>query len=52
LLVKWKEDLADDLFVLNSIWDNIVEIRGKNDNKLNNLKSLIQGKIENPIENL
>jgi SNF2 family DNA or RNA helicase len=48
-VLKWKEDLADDLFVLNSIWDNIVEIRGKNDNKLNNLKSLIQGKIENPI---
>jgi SNF2 family DNA or RNA helicase len=48
-VLKWKEDLADDLFVLNSIWDNIVEIRGKNDNKLNNLKNLIQGKIENPI---
>ena len=48
-VLKWKEDLADDLFVLNSIWDNIVEIRGKYDNKLNNLKNLIQGKIENPI---
>jgi hypothetical protein len=29
-----------DLFVLNSIWDNIVEIRGKNDNKLNKDGSL------------
>ncbi len=48
-VLKWKEDLSDDLIVLNSIWDKIVEIRGKNDNKLNNLKNLIQGKIENPI---
>ena len=48
-VLKWKEDLTDDLLVLNSIWNNVVEIRGVNDNKLSNLKDLIKGKIENPI---
>lgn len=46
---KWKEDLSSDLFVLQNILDQIDVVRGDQDLKLSNLKSLISEKINNPI---
>ncbi|MFO0507666.1 MAG: SNF2-related protein [bacterium] len=31
---KWREDLSEDLAVLNLLWGSIVDVRGKNDFKL------------------
>jgi superfamily II DNA or RNA helicase len=46
---KWNEDLNEDLFILNHLRTNIVNIRGKNDSKLQNLISLLDNKIQNPF---
>lgn len=46
---KWREDLQEDLFILNDLWDKIVDIRGKNDKKLQNLIEQVDRKIQNPL---
>jgi len=46
---KWTEDLNEDLFVLNQIKSNIFEIKGEKDTKLQDLFSLLDKKITNPI---
>jgi len=46
---KWKEDLNEDLYILNSLLTNIVDIRGKKDYKLQQLVTLMERKIVNPF---
>lgn len=46
---KWKEDLEEDLFVLNQVLSNIEDVHGDTDNKLQDLIRLMDSKIENPI---
>lgn len=46
---KWGEDLKEDLFLLEQLWSEIVDIRGVNDLKLQKLKDTITHKIENPL---
>lgn len=46
---KWSEDLNADLAILDSLWKQIVDIRGEKDSKLQKLISLIDDKIENPF---
>ncbi len=46
---KWREDLKEDLVILHHLWDNIVDIRGEKDTKLQHLKSIIDDKIEKPF---
>ena len=46
---KWKEDLLEDLSVLNVLWGEIVDIHGGKDAKLQKLISLIENKINNPF---
>ena len=46
---RWKEDLSEDLEILNTLWNSVVDIRGKRDMKLQNIISLLGGKIEQPL---
>lgn len=46
---KWREDLTEDLTVLNDLWSNIVDIRGKKDSKLQHFISLLNAKINEPF---
>lgn len=46
---KWSEDLNDDLAILNQIWNEIVDIRGDKDVKLQKLIQLIDDKIKHPF---
>ena len=46
---KWSEDLNEDLVILHQLWSDIVDIRGENDTKLQNLISLLDDKIDNPL---
>lgn len=46
---KWREDLSEDLEVLNNLWSNIVDIRGEKDTKLQHLISLLDRKIQQPF---
>ena len=46
---KWQEDLDHDLAILNGLWGNIVDIRGKNDYKLQQLISLLDKKLTSPF---
>lgn len=46
---KWEEDLSQDLEILSSIWNKIVNIKGKSDYKLQQLIGLIENKIQYPI---
>ncbi|WP_226333112.1 SNF2-related protein [Echinicola marina] len=46
---KWKEDLNEDLFLLHRIWSKIVDIRGKDDFKLQQLIELLDKKIKQPF---
>jgi hypothetical protein len=48
---KWKEDLSDDLEILHGLWDEVVEIRGEKDRKLQDLRELLISKIERPTNN-
>lgn len=48
-ITRWKEDLSADLFVLESLIQDITSLIGDNDSKLQNLKQIICNKIENPI---
>ncbi|MDH7913474.1 helicase-related protein [Winogradskyella sp. SYSU M77433] len=46
---KWREDLSEDLSILNNLWSNIVDIRGEKDTKLQHLVSLLDKKIQSPF---
>jgi hypothetical protein len=46
---KWREDLSEDLAVLNHLWSNIVDIRGEKDTKLQQLISLLDKKVQEPF---
>ena len=46
---KWKEDLSEDLVILNQLWSNIVDIWGQKDFKLQQLIALIETKINTPL---
>lgn len=46
---KWKEDLSEDLEILNQIWGDVVDIRGQKDFKLQKLIGLLDQKITNPF---
>lgn len=46
---RWKEDLSEDLLVLNQLWSDIVDIRGENDYKLQQLITLLDKKISQPF---
>jgi SNF2 family DNA or RNA helicase len=46
---KWQEDLNEDLTVLNMLWSSIVDVRSKNDYKLQQLITLLDEKISNPF---
>jgi SNF2 family DNA or RNA helicase len=46
---KWKEDLTEDLEVLNLLWSNIVDITGEKDEKLQRLIGLLNNKIQEPF---
>lgn len=47
--IKWKEDLNSDKENINLILSQIKEIYHKKDDKLEELKSIISNKVENPI---
>jgi SNF2 family DNA or RNA helicase len=46
---KWQEDLNSDLAILNMLWRSVVEIRGKDDYKLQQLISLLDKKVTQPF---
>lgn len=46
---RWKEDLSEDLEILNKLWSSVVEVRGEKDSKLQNLIQLLGAKIEEPL---
>ncbi|CAH8289136.1 SNF2 family DNA or RNA helicase [Mariniflexile fucanivorans] len=46
---KWREDLSEDLFILNNLWSDVVDIIGEKDTKLQSLKTLINNKVEKPF---
>ncbi|MRJ10345.1 ATP-dependent helicase [Ornithobacterium rhinotracheale] len=46
---KWQEDLNEDLSILNIIWENIEDLVGKEDTKLQYLLRLLDEKIETPF---
>ena len=46
---KWREDLNEDLIILSSLWSSIVDISGEKDTKLQKLISLLDSKIQNPL---
>ena len=46
---RWKEDLSEDLEILNKLWNSIVDVRGDNDSKLQNVIQLLGAKIEKPL---
>lgn len=48
-VTKWSEDLIADLVILTDLLLEIEPIPGDNDLKLSHLKSIIEGKIGNPI---
>jgi SNF2 family DNA or RNA helicase len=48
---RWREDLSEDLTVLNLLWNNVVGLSGAKDTKLQRLISLLDNKIQNPFNN-
>lgn len=48
-ITQWREDLDADLEILDQLWNRIVDIRGEEDAKLQELTSLIKNKINNPF---
>lgn len=46
---KWREDLTEDLNLLNELWENVSEIKGDNDPKFQRFVKLLDLKINNPI---
>jgi SNF2 family DNA or RNA helicase len=47
--MKWKEDLQQDLTILNGIWSSIIDVRGKDDVKLREMTRLLDEKITHPF---
>lgn len=47
--VRWKEDLAEDLYLLQALWRSIEAVKGSEDAKLVHLIELLENKIRNPI---
>jgi SNF2 family DNA or RNA helicase len=48
-VIRWYEDLSADLAVLNSLYDDVRNIKGERDLKLQRLKENISAKIQNPL---
>lgn len=46
---KWQEDLEEDLAILSKIWEEVVDIRGDRDFKLQQLIQRIDEKIKHPF---
>lgn len=46
---RWREDLSEDQKVLQVLWDDIVDITGEKDAKLQRLIKLLNDKIEDPF---
>ncbi|WP_197428305.1 DEAD/DEAH box helicase [Phnomibacter ginsenosidimutans] len=46
---RWKEDLSADLSILHSLWSGVVDVRGKEDYKLQKLIQLLDDKISSPF---
>lgn len=46
---RWKEDLEEDLVVLDKVLKSIQHVHGDSDNKLQELIQLMDSKIKNPI---
>jgi hypothetical protein len=46
---RWREDLAEDLHVLDQLRNRVADIRAEKDTKLQNLISLLEGKINKPF---
>ena len=47
--IRWQQDLEEDLILLNSLLSKTRNITAQKDNKLQNLKKIIENKIKNPI---
>lgn len=48
-VIRWNEDLAADLAVLDSLFNDVRNIKGEKDLKLQRLKERISEKIQNPL---
>lgn len=48
-LVRWKQDLEEDLELLKNLLEDAVKVNSQRDAKLANLKEIITEKIENPF---
>jgi len=46
---RWKEDLSADLAILEKLRDEVIDIKGKSDSKLEDLKERISTKVQNPL---
>ncbi len=49
--LRWKSDLTDDKLILETLLSSLVQITSEHDNKLNELKAILDDKINNPINN-
>lgn len=47
--IRWKEDLEEDLIILQTVLSEIENIHGETDNKLQDLVQIMEGKVTNPI---
>jgi SNF2 family DNA or RNA helicase len=46
---RWKEDLSEDLAILEGLRNDVLEIKGETDFKLDQLKSQITQKLQKPL---
>jgi SNF2 family DNA or RNA helicase len=46
---RWKEDLSADLAILEKLRDDVIDIKGKSDSKLEELKERISKKVQSPL---
>lgn len=46
---RWREDLSEDQNILQVLWDDIIDIRGEKDAKLQRLIKLLSDKVESPF---
>ena len=47
--IRWKQDLEEDLLFLKTLLSKTINITTQKDNKLQNLKDIIENKIKHPI---
>ncbi|RKQ42901.1 SNF2 family DNA or RNA helicase [Roseivirga pacifica] len=47
--VRWREDLVNDQEILTSLWNKVIDVRGDHDAKLQDLISLLLGKVDSPF---